>query len=188
VSEVIGSRSLHRDPAVVSELGRHIIDEMQRQHFPAVGKHFPGHGAVIADSHQQLPVDHRHWVQLWEQDLRPFVTLTQRLDAIMPAHIVFSAMDHLPVGFSPFWLQSVLRNKLNFTGLIISDDLTMAAAATRGGYAERAVAAFLAGCDLLLICNNRPGAITALNALCSCDRRASAKRITDFQAKCAMLL
>ena len=156
ISSVIRSRSLHSDPNIVSFLGRTVIDEMHHQQFPAVGKHFPGHGAVTPDSHLTLPVDHRNWSEIWQNDLRPFVTLIHQLDAIMPAHIVFSAMDHRPASFSPFWLQEVLRKQLNFKGVIISDDLTMAAAATRGSYAERAVEAFLAGCDLLLVCNNRP--------------------------------
>lgn len=162
---VIGERSLHRDPEIVAELGRWIIEEFHRQHFPATGKHFPGHGAVAADSHTTLPVDHRDWTTLWRQDLRPFVALCSQLDAIMPAHIIFTAVDHRPASFSPVWLREVLRGQLGFRGIVISDDLSMAAAATRGSYAERALESFQAGCDLLLICNNRTGAIAALEAL-----------------------
>jgi beta-N-acetylhexosaminidase len=187
VSEVIGARSLHRDPAAVVELGGWVIAELQRHHFPAVGKHFPGHGAVGADSHLSLPVDSRDWQTLWRQDLKPFLTLAHQLDAIMPAHIVFSALDHRPASFSPFWLQEVLRRQFNFQGVIISDDLTMTAAATRGNYGERAAEAFSAGCDLLLVCNNRSGAIAALDALQSCDRRESTQRLTAFYSKYAML-
>lgn len=165
ISAIIGERSLHRDPQVVTELGGIVIDELHRQGFPAVGKHFPGHGGVALDSHQDLPVDTRDWATLWHNDLQPFLRLMDRLDAIMPAHIVFSAIDSLPVSFSPFWLKEVLRRRLNFQGIIISDDLSMAGAATRGDYATRAVESFLAGCDLLLVSNNRAGAIAALAAL-----------------------
>lgn len=187
VSTVIGGRSLHSNAEVVAELGHWVIQEMHRQHFPAVGKHFPGHGGVVLDSHKDLPVDHRNWAELWAQDLRPFVALIHQLDAVMPAHIIFPAMDHRPASFSPFWLQEVLRRQLNFQGVIISDDLTMAAAATRGSYADRAIESFQAGCDLLLVCNNRPGAIAALDALLPHDRTVSTIRLTAFYTKCAMI-
>jgi beta-N-acetylhexosaminidase len=183
ISAVIGERSLHSDPEVVTLLAEQLIEELQRQHFPAVGKHFPGHGGVAPDSHQILPVDSRDWATLWRQDLRPFIQLLPQLNAIMPAHIVFEAMDHRPVSFSPFWLQEVLRRQLRFTGLIISDDLTMGAAATQGDYAQRAVQAFLAGCDLLLICNHRPGAIRALDALLPLNRTESIQRFSTFMLK-----
>ena len=186
-SPVIAERSLHSNPAVVTELALVVIQEMHRRHFPAVGKHFPGHGAVSIDSHQSLPVDARDWSLLWRQDLQPFVALIHQLDAIMPAHIVFSAMDHRPASFSPFWLNEVLRNQLNFQGVIISDDLTMAAAATRGNYAQRAAESFSAGCDLLLVCNNRSGAITVLETLLPYDRRESANRLAIFYDKYAKM-
>jgi beta-N-acetylhexosaminidase len=187
ISEVIGTRSFHEDPEKVIELGRLVINELHRHHFPAVGKHFPGHGGVAPDTHQDLPVDPRDWLTLWRQDLRPFTALIHQLDAIMPAHIVFSAMDHRPASFSPFWLHEVLRRQLGFQGVIISDDLSMASAATRGSYAQRAAEAFLAGCDLLLVCNNRAGAIAALDALLPYERRDSAQRLAAFYSKCAMI-
>lgn len=187
VSAVIGERSLHACADKVIELGRLIIDELHRQDFPAVGKHFPGHGAVAADSHHDLPRDPRLWSQLWNQDLRPFVTLIQKLDAIMPAHIIFSAIDHRPVSFSPLWLKEILRRRLAFQGLIMSDDLSMTAAASRGSYDLRAIESFQAGCDLLLVCNNRPGAELALEALLPYDRRQSARRIANFFRLCAIM-
>jgi beta-N-acetylhexosaminidase len=187
VSAIIGERSLHSKPEIVSELGRWTIEELHRQRFPAIGKHFPGHGAVSADSHQALPEDIRQWSQLWRQDLQPFVSLIHQLDAIMPAHIIFSAMDYRPVSFSPFWLKEVLRRRLAFRGLIISDDLSMAAAATRGGYADRAIESFQAGCDLLLICNHRQGAQQALESLLTLDRRQAARRISSFFNKYAII-
>lgn len=180
ISEVIGERSLNSDPNIVAELGGLIIDELHRHHFPAVGKHFPGHGAVIADSHKALPVDDRDWNVLWHKDLLPFVALANQLDAIMPGHLVFSAMDNKPAGFSSFWLKEVLRNQLGFQGLIISDDLSMNAAAIFGNYRERARQALLAGCDLLLVCNNRSGAIEALSALSEMDRHQSVQKLTVF--------
>lgn len=180
VSEVIGQRSLHHSTEVVIELGQLLIQELHRQGYPAVGKHFPGHGGVVLDSHTSLPIDERNWAAVWNYDLKPFVALLPQLDAIMPAHIIFSAMDSLPACFSPFWLKEVLRNQLGFQGVIISDDLSMTAAASRGGYGERAKEAFLAGCDLLLVCNNRAGAIEALAALLPLNRKDSALRVRQL--------
>ncbi len=180
VNEMIGQRSLHHRTEVVIDLGHLLIKELHRQRFPVVGKHFPGHGAVALDSHLTLPVDDRYWDALWNYDLKPFVALLPHLDAIMPAHIVFSAMDMLPASFSPFWLKEVLRKQLGFQGVIISDDLSMAAAATLGSYGERAKEAFLAGCDLLLVCNNRAGAIAALSALLPLNRKDSAFRVEQL--------
>ncbi len=187
LSTVIGERSLHTCAETVAKLGEIIIDELHRARFPAVGKHFPGHGAVVADSHHDLPQDPRIWSQLWQHDLKPFVALIHKLDAIMPAHIIFSAIDHRPVSFSPLWLKEVLRGHLNFQGLIISDDLSMAAAATRGPYGQRAIESWQAGCDLLLVCNNRTGAMQALEALLPYDRRQSARRIANFFSQCAIM-
>ncbi|MBS0350748.1 MAG: beta-N-acetylhexosaminidase [Proteobacteria bacterium] len=180
VSQVIGSRSLHQKPEVVIDLASIIIQGLHLQGFAAVGKHFPGHGGVDVDSHTGLPIDSREWSMLWYQDMTPFLSLSQQLDAIMPAHIIFSAVDHRPASFSPVWLQEILRKQFNFQGVIISDDLSMAAAASRGDYAQRAKECFLAGCDLLLVCNNRCGAVAALEALSTCDLQAASLRIAKL--------
>ncbi len=183
ISEVIGERSIHSDPNVVITLGELIIDQLQREGFCAVGKHFPGHGAVAADSHLSLPIDKREWSNLWDKDLRPFVNLIGKLDGIMPAHILFPMIDHRPTTFSPFWLREILRNKLGFQGLIISDDLNMNAVSSYGNFAQRAILALEAGCDLLLVCNNRLGFIEVLSALYPYDRSECAMRIKQFNNK-----
>jgi beta-N-acetylhexosaminidase len=130
------------------------------------GKHFPGHGAVAPDSHLALPVDERDLDSIKAKDLLPFIRLiAEGLEGIMPAHVVFSAADDKPAGFSPFWIQHVLREELQFTGAVFSDDLSMAGASWAGDYPERAGMALAAGCDMVLVCNNPIAAEQVLEAL-----------------------
>ncbi len=182
VSEVIGQRSLHRNPQTVVTLAGHFINHLHQGGFPSVAKHFPGHGAVAVDSHFALPVDHREWSDI-QEDLYPFVQLFSKLDAIMPAHIIFEKMDDKPVTFSRHWLKTVLRQQLNFKGLVISDDLSMEATAKYGSYGQRALLASEAGCDLLLVCNNRAGAIEALESVEKHTDAESSQRIKIFKQK-----
>lgn len=159
VSEVIGDRSFHRDPKVVIAIARAYIHGMKKAWMSAVGKHFPGHGAVEVDSHLGLPVDKRYFEDMLQADMLPFSQLCQKeLAGIMPAHIVYEQSDEMPAGFSRYWLQEVLRGRFGFQGAIISDDLSMEGAAIVGGPLERAEAALEAGCDMVLVCNN-PGSV-----------------------------
>ena len=165
MSAVIGDRSLSHDPDVVTRLGACIIDALQTQGLLVTGKHFPGHGGVALDSHTSLPKDSRPAEVIRQCDLLPFARLARKLDAIMPAHIVYTAYDkQYPAGFSAYWLQEILRRQLAFEGVIISDDLSMVGAAYLGSYPDRAIAALEAGCDLLLVCQNAE-AISELLAL-----------------------
>lgn len=165
VSEVIGDRSFGDDPVVVTKLAGVVIDAMHELGMPTTGKHFPGHGGVALDSHVDLPVDSRNWNDISTLDLKPYQALVDRLDYIMTAHVIYDQMDDNLAGFSRFWLQNVLRDKLNYQGKIMSDCLSMEAAAKFGSFADRAVLAFEAGCDLVLVCNNRKGAIEVLDSL-----------------------
>ncbi|KFI22225.1 beta-N-acetylhexosaminidase [Nitrosococcus oceani] len=166
VSAVIGDRAFHGEPDAVIALARAYIRGMAWAGMAAVGKHFPGHGSVVADSHTALPVDKRSWRQIREGDLLPFEHLARAgLPAVMPAHVRYASVDSRPVGFSPFWLETVLRGQLGFQGAIISDDLSMAGAAEVGDMSARMQAALSAGCDMALVCNDPDGYALLLDEL-----------------------
>ncbi len=164
ISEVIGTRSFSSRPEEVSLLAEQFIGGMQSAGMAAVGKHFPGHGSVQADSHIAMPVDDRAEQKIFEQDMQPFRDLMAKecLNGIMPAHVVYSQLDPNPAGFSSFWLQDILRKKLNFNGVIFSDDLGMKGASFAGDYLGRATAALEAGCNMILVCNDPEGVKTLL--------------------------
>ena len=166
VSEVIGDRSFHRDPATVTAVAKAYIQGMKRAWMPAVGKHFPGHGAVEVDSHLGLPTDTRHFEDMLQADMLPFRQLcNSALAGIMPAHIVYEKSDPLPAGFSPFWIQEVLRDRLGFQGAVLSDDLSMQGAAVMGDSVARAEAALSAGCDMVLVCNKPDSVVQVIDGL-----------------------
>lgn len=166
LSNVIGDRAFAQKPLPVADLAQAWMRGVHSAGMAVVGKHFPGHGKIQADSHLELPVDQRRLEDLEMEDLIPFERLINGgMEAIMPAHVVYPRIDARPAGFSPFWLKEVLRRRLGFQGVIFSDDLSMEAATAGGGYGERALAALAAGCDMVLACNNRPGALQVLDAL-----------------------
>jgi beta-N-acetylhexosaminidase len=165
VSTVIGDRALHTDAAAVGELAVAYILGMRDAGMAATAKHFPGHGAVAADSHVALPVDRRDWPDL-EADLQPYHRLIANgLPSVMVAHVVFPAVDERPASLSPRWIGGVLRGELRFRGAVFADDLSMAGAAAFGGIAERGRMALEAGCDVLPVCNDRAAATALLDAL-----------------------
>ncbi|MGO3770910.1 MAG: beta-N-acetylhexosaminidase, partial [Vreelandella alkaliphila] len=137
ISSVIGDRSFSTDPTHVAALGQCFINGLHEAGMAAVGKHFPGHGGVAADSHVALPVDDRPLALIKQRDLVPFSQLATQLDGVMPAHVIYSAFDSRPAGFSPSWL-GMLRESLGFKGCIFSDDLSMAGAHEAGDPKERA--------------------------------------------------
>jgi beta-N-acetylhexosaminidase len=160
-SAVIGDRSFHRDARIVTLLAKSLMLGMRQAGMANCGKHFPGHGHVAADSHVGVPIDPRPLSEILLDDARPYEWLSTSLASVMPAHVVYPAVDARPAGFSAAWLQDILRVRLGFTGAIFSDDLSMAGARTLEGrtlgYAEAAVLAMNAGCDLVLLCNQSVG-------------------------------
>ena len=164
-SRAIGSRAFHREPVVVAALALSLVTGMAEVGMGAVGKHFPGHGYVEADSHHDIPVDERTFDALWKEDIAPYRHgLLQQLAGVMPAHVIYPRAEPGeagPAGFSPFWLKEVLRERLGFEGIIFSDDLNMAGALVAGDIAGRVAAAARAGCDMWLVCN-RPDLVAEL--------------------------
>ncbi|MFN5745739.1 MAG: beta-N-acetylhexosaminidase [Methylococcaceae bacterium] len=166
ISQVIGDRAFGTDPATVAELAQSFAAGMRRAGMSAVGKHFPGHGGVEEDSHVALPIDRRSLTDLQKLDLIPFnALLAAGIEGIMPAHVIYAAVDERPAGFSPFWLQEVLRRRMGFSGAIFSDDLSMAGAEYAGSYSDRARLALAAGCDMVLVCNAPEAAEEVLESL-----------------------
>lgn len=185
VSDVIGDRAFHNEPEYVQMLANAFIEGMNQAGMQATGKHFPGHGSVKADSHVASAIDARNKSTIFNYDLKPFEQLihANRLGAIMPAHVIYPDVDPLSVGFSPYWLQTILRQSLKFNGVIFSDDLSMEGASSIGGFIERAEAAQHAGCDMLLLCNNRAACIDVIdNANIHVDTKSNA-RITQLLHK-----
>jgi beta-N-acetylhexosaminidase len=154
VSKVIGTRSFHRDPRVVTMLARAVAQGLAQAGMAACGKHFPGHGFVGADSHHEIPVDSRSLERVMKDDAAPYGWLGDGvLQAVMPAHVIYPKVDAQPAGFSRRWVQDILRGRLGYDGVVFSDDLTMEGAAVAGDIVARAYAALGAGCDMVLVCN-----------------------------------
>ena len=178
VSQVIGNRAFHRDPKVVAMLARALIQGLMLSGMSACGKHFPGHGAVEADSHHEIPVDQRSFEEIMQEDAAPYGWLGDMvLPSVMPAHVIYPQVDPQPAGFSRHWIQKILRQDLSYDGVVFSDDLTMEGATVAGDILARAEAALKAGCDMVLVCNRPDLADDLLACLQITHEPASVKRI-----------
>ncbi len=184
VSEIIGNRAFHAQADVVAELGNAFSRGLRSVGMAAVGKHFPGHGAVLLDSHEKLPVDRRDYGVVLD-DMRPYERLIGNgtLTGIMLAHIVYEKIDALPAGFSSYWIQRELRERLGFGGAVFCDDLSMKATRGYGSMAERSRRALEAGCDMVLVCNDRDAAERSVLALADYSNPLSLVRLARLHGK-----
>lgn len=180
---VISDRSFGDDPGRASAAIQFFIDGMHEAGMAATGKHFPGHGGVVGDSHLETPCDKRDLASLRKHDLQPFKMLAPSLQGMMPAHIIFPNISAQAVGFSPYWLQEILRTELGFEGVIFSDDLSMKGADVAGTYQQKAATALAAGCDMVLVCNNREGALSVLDFLSSSEPGMNGKPLANMKAQ-----
>lgn len=182
-SGIIGDRAFHRSASVVQSLTLALMHGLRDMGMAACGKHFPGHGFVAEDSHTALPVDHRSLAEL-EEDMLPYSALIHSgLAAIMPAHVLYPNVDpNYPAGFSELWVRNILRERLGFDGVIVSDDLCMEGAAVLGSVEDRAKRALAVGCDLLLVCNQPQAAQSILDALAHMQSMPDQRRLHRLRA------
>ncbi len=163
---VIGDRAFHHKLQSIAELAHSLMSGLKLGGMTAVGKHFPGHGYIQADSHVEAPVDERAYPDIEKNDLIPFRKMIGfGLAGIMPAHVIYPRVDARAAGFSQVWLKEILRGELGFEGCIFSDDLNMEGASISGNVVQRAESALNAGCDMVLLCNNPKAAETLLGEL-----------------------
>jgi beta-N-acetylhexosaminidase len=186
-SQVIGDRAYHRRADVVITLARAVVHGMRDAGMAAVGKHFPGHGGVADDSHETLPVDPRDLASFRVEDMLPFERLAaDGLPGLMTAHLMVPAVDAQPVSFSHHWLTRLLRRELGYQGALFSDDLSMHAAHGAGEPVQRATAALQAGCDMVLVCNDRGAAQAVVDALDSPGDAVRASRLARFHHRAVL--
>ncbi len=184
VSQIIGDRAFHARPEAVADLAHAYMRGMHQAGMAATGKHFPGHGAVAADSHVAMPVDERALVDILAEDVVPFERMIHYgLEGIMPAHVVFPRVDAQPAGFSRVWLKQILRGQLGFQGVIFSDDLSMEGAKGAGDVVARAKLALSAGCDMVLVCNDPAAADQVLTGLGTHDDPVSHLRLVRMHGR-----
>lgn len=188
VSKVIGDRAFHKKPSVVADLAGALSHGMRDAGMVAVAKHFPGHGAVVADSHKRLPVDRREFADVLD-DMQPYeILIRQRaIGAVMMAHVIFSETDTLPAGFSSYWIGNQLRAQLGFDGAVFCDDLSMEATAAYGSVPRRATLALAAGCDMVLVCNDRRAASATVASLRDYSKPTSLVRLARLHGTAALL-
>jgi beta-N-acetylhexosaminidase len=183
LSEIIGDRAFHARADAVAQLAGAYMRGMREAGMAATAKHFPGHGAVVSDSHLALPVDRRDLPDLTAELLPYRRLIANGLAAVMVAHVLFPAADRVPASFSRRWICDVLRGDLSFSGAVFADDLSMAGAAVIGSLTERAQRALVAGCDVLPVCNDRAGLLRLLQEFQPASDPASALRLVRMRGR-----
>ncbi len=154
-SSVIGDRSFGADPELVARLGMIVMDAFRAQGLISCCKHFPGHGGTRVDSHVDLPVDDRDAGSIKSTDVLPFVrAIRNGAQMVMTAHVRFPGLDPESCAtFSSVIVGGLLRQKLHYDGVVVTDDLDMGAVTNHHSAEEACVRSILAGSDMLLVCN-----------------------------------
>ena len=160
-------RTFSDDPEVVARLGGHVVETLQKNHILAVAKHFPGLGRTTLDPHHHLPFIDADEAEMERIHLPPFqAAIAAGVSSVMSSHAIYSAIDpETPATLSSRVIHGILREKLGFDGLILTDDLEMGAIQKGWGVVKGAVSAFKAGCDILLICEDQSAVLKSMNAL-----------------------
>ena len=163
-SSVIGDRAFANNVSEVIKMTSNFIDGMHEAGMSSTGKHFPGHGGIYEDSHTEHVEDLRLMKDLQDKDIKIYEELSKKLDAVMCAHVLFPKINRDLPSYSSFWLKETLKDNLKFEGLIFSDDLSMFGAGDES-FSDKAINSLEAGCDMILVCNNRNEVINVINAL-----------------------
>jgi len=184
--EVMKTRAVSADPASVIAYAREFIAGLRKHGVLACGKHFPGLGGGTLDSHHATPSIGRTWEQMWEQDLEPYRALHTVLPLVMVSHAAYPKIEKrpLPASLSHFWIEEVLRNRMRYRGLVISDDMEMGGVLNHASAESAAIEAIAAGTDLLEICHRADRVLATHEALLREAERSSAfARAVDRAAK-----
>ena len=183
-SQVIGDRAFASDIPTLVALARAFVKGLDSAGLAATGKHFPGHGSVTADSHHELPVDGRRREEIEATELAPFKALIDdKIPSLMLAHVRYRAVDEVPASLSHRWIHEILRKQMKYDGALFCDDLSMGGAQVVGDITERARLALAAGCDMALVCNDRPGLLKVMADLPRVRRTASSNRLKKLYRK-----
>jgi len=174
---VMRTRVVSAEPSNVIAYATAFTEGLAAEGILGCGKHFPGLGGGTLDSHHAMPLIQRTWKELWAHDLAVFRALASRLPMIMVAHAAYPKIKgRAPASISPFWIANILKRRIGYRGLVISDDMEMGGILTQTSIEDAAVKAILAGTDLIEICRDPSLVLRAYEAVLSEAERSAAFR------------
>jgi beta-N-acetylhexosaminidase len=196
---VMGSRVVSGDPDATLAYAREFLSGLKDAKVLGCGKHFPGLGEGKLDSHHELPVIEKSLKDLWAEDLIPYRTLRRQLPFVMVSHAAYPQVTKTktPASLSKIWITDILKKKIGYRGLVVSDDLEMGGVLSAASVGEAAVESVRAGGDLCLVCHREDRVFEAYEALIKATERdkkftkraaESARRMAAFKKKCGKSL
>ena len=196
---VMDSRAVSADPAEAIEYAREFLAGLSSSKVLGCGKHFPGLGEGTLDSHHKLPVIDKPLKEMWEEDLLPYRTLRRDLPFVMISHAAYPQVtkNNIPASLSKIWITEILRKKIGYQNLIVSDDLEMGGVLSAAPVGEAAVEFIRAGGELCLVCHREDRVLEAHEALTKATEKdrnfarrvaKSTRRISAFKKKCGNML